>query len=100
MTHKDTHLYDRFRENVFPALLSKVEEFELYGYDKVNENDLWQFLTRKVWKRASEEKQLHEIVSDIMNVKVGDYMNYATVEAFKSPSWFEGEGKDVLEKLL
>ncbi|MFT4412766.1 post-transcriptional regulator [Fredinandcohnia humi] len=100
MSQKDTHLFDSFRESVAPALKSKLEEFDLYGYDKVTEDELWNFLKNKTWKKVSEEKPIHQIVNDILTVKVGDYMNYVTVEAFKAPNWFEGEGKDVLEKLL
>ncbi|WP_449538387.1 post-transcriptional regulator [Ferdinandcohnia sp. Marseille-Q9671] len=93
-------MYDKYRENVRPFLKSKLEEFQLYGYDKVKEDELWGFLRNKTWRKEKEEKPLHQIVSDILSVKVGDFMNYATVEAFKEPNWFEGEGKDVLEKLL
>ncbi|MEH7384115.1 post-transcriptional regulator [Bacillus sp. JJ1521] len=93
-------MYDKFRETVRPFLQSKLGEFELYGYDSVNEEGLWEFLKNKTWRKEKEERLLHQIVNDILSVKVGDYMNYATVEAFKAPNWFEGEGKDVLEKLL
>ncbi len=100
MNQTETHMYDRFRETVRPFLKSKLEEFELYGYDSVNEEELWEFLKNKTWRKEKEEKLLHQIVGDILSVKIGNYMNYATVEAFKAPNWFEGEGKDVLEKLL
>jgi hypothetical protein len=92
--------YDQYKDTVKPALISKINEFELYGYDKVLENELWEFLNKKKWKREREEKRLHEIVSDILAVKVGEYMNYATVEAFKSPDWFSGDGLKELDKLL
>ncbi|RFB17652.1 post-transcriptional regulator [Bacillus sp. HNG] len=100
MNQAETHMYDKFRETVRPVLKSKLEEFELYGYDSVKEDELWKFLKNKKWRKEKEEKLLYQIVNDILSVKVGDYMNYATVEAFKAPNWFEGEGKDVLEKLL
>ncbi|THE15333.1 post-transcriptional regulator [Bacillus timonensis] len=100
MNQAETHMYDRFRETVRPFLKSKLEEFELYGYDSVKEEELWEFLKNKKWRKEKEEKLLYQIASDILSVKVGEYMNYATVEAFKGPNWFEGEGKDVLEKLL
>ncbi|MEH7379817.1 post-transcriptional regulator [Bacillus sp. JJ1533] len=93
-------MYEKFRETVRPFLKSKLEEFKLYGYESVKEEELWEFLKNKTWRKEKEEKRLHQIVNDILSIKVGDYMNYATVEAFKSPNWFEGEGKDVLDKLL
>ncbi|WP_042342325.1 post-transcriptional regulator [Bacillus timonensis] len=93
-------MYDKFRETVRPFLKSKLEEFELYGYGSVKEDELWNFLINKTWRKEKEEKILNQIVSDVLAVKIGDFMNYATVEAFKEPNWFEGEGKNVLEKLL
>ncbi|WP_077621033.1 post-transcriptional regulator [Bacillus sinesaloumensis] len=93
-------MYDKFRETVRPFLKSKLEEFELYGYDRVTEEELWGFLKNKTWKKEKEEKRLYQLVGDILSVKVGDYMNYVTVEAFKAPSWFEGEGKDALNNLI
>src|SRR5690606_7919163 len=100
MGQVEIHMYDKYREKVRPFLKSKLEEFELYGYDSVKEEELWDFLKSKTWRKEKEEKLLYQIVSYILSIKVGDYMNYATVEAFKAPNWFEGEGKDVLEKLL
>lgn len=100
MSQSENHMYDKYRETVRPFLKSKLEEFVLYGYDSVKEEELWAFMKSKTWRKEREEKQLHQIVSDILGVKVGDYMNYATVEAFKAPNWFEGEGKAALEKLL
>ncbi len=92
--------YEQFRDAVKPALLSKIEEFQLFGYDKVTEEELWNYLIKKKWKRDREEKLLYQIVNDIFDVKVGEYMNYATVEAFKSPNWFSEDGINELSKLL
>lgn len=83
------HPYDRFREKVAPALLSKVEEFHVLGYDQVTMDELWAYLVKKPWRRPKEEIRIYEIVANIMSVKIGEYMNYATVEAFKEPSPFE-----------
>ncbi|MFE8703488.1 post-transcriptional regulator [Cytobacillus sp. FJAT-54145] len=77
------HEYDCFRNKVQPALECKLDEFSLLGYGTVNEHDLWSFLTRKKWRKPKEEIMLFEIVQDILGIKIGEYMNYATVEAFK-----------------
>lgn len=77
------HEYDCFRNKVQPALECKLDEFSLLGYETVNEQDLWSFLTRKKWRKPKEEIMLFEIVQDILGIKIGEYMNYATVEAFK-----------------
>ncbi|MBD8069320.1 post-transcriptional regulator [Bacillus sp. PS06] len=92
--------FDQYRNDVKPALKSKLEEFILYGYDSVTEEELWQYLCKKKWKRERETKLLYQIVNDILSVKIGEYMNYATVEAFKSPDWFSNQGQEELSKLL
>ncbi|QOR65660.1 post-transcriptional regulator [Cytobacillus suaedae] len=95
------HPFDQFRAQVEPALISKLEEFELFGYDKVTEEELWEFLTKKRWKRANEERKLHEIVNDILSLNVSDYITYATIEAFKSSdNLFSEEGKESYKALF
>lgn len=80
-----SHEYDRFRFEVQPALQSKLEEFNVLGYGSINEEELWGYLTNKKWKKVKEDVRLYEIVDDILSVKLGEYMSYATLEAFKSP---------------
>jgi len=41
------HPYDEYFELLQPALKSKVEEFLLIGYGKVEIKDLWEYLTKK-----------------------------------------------------
>ncbi|AIE60864.1 post-transcriptional regulator [Bacillus methanolicus] len=77
------HEYDRFRTLVKPALESKLNEFRLLGYEKITEQELWDFLTKKKWKKVREEIHLYQIVQEILSVQVNEYMNFATVEAFK-----------------
>lgn len=77
------HEYDIFRIEVRPALESKLDEFRLLGYEKVTEQELWEFLTNKKWKKRKENSRLFKIVEEIMAVKVGEYIQYATIEAFK-----------------
>lgn len=78
------HNYDRFRKAVHPALTSKMEEFSLLGYGTISQDSLWDFLRKKKWRKPKEDVMVYEVVSDILSVNVGEYMNYATVEAFKS----------------
>ncbi len=95
------HPFDVYRTQVEPALISKLEEFELFGYDKVTEAELWEFLTKKRWKRVNEERKLHEIVNDILSLNVSDYISYATIEAFKSSdNLFSEEGKESYKALF
>jgi hypothetical protein len=76
--------YDRFYEDVQLVLKSKVEEFSFLGYESVSEQDIWAFLTEKKWKKAKEGLQLFEIVQSILSLKVGEFMNYKTVQTLKN----------------
>ncbi|ESU30711.1 hypothetical protein G3A_20605 [Bacillus sp. 17376] len=78
-----SHQYGRFYRQVKPALESKVEEFGIFGYEQVKEKELWDYLTKKKWKKPKEEVQMYEIVADILSAKIGEVMNFTTVEAFK-----------------
>lgn len=93
------HKYDHFRNQVQPALKSKLEEFELLGYGTVLEDTLWKFLAKKKWKKPKEEMKLFEIVQDILSVDAGEYMSFVTVEAFKESEFYFVNGDDLKELL-
>lgn len=78
-----SHRYGRFYKQIKPALKSKEEEFKLLGYENVSEAQIWEYLSKKKWKKPKEEIHLYEIVADILSAKMGDVMNFTTVEAFK-----------------
>ncbi|TKC20057.1 post-transcriptional regulator [Robertmurraya kyonggiensis] len=93
------HAYERFRNDVKPALKSKVEELSLLGYGTIQEQQLWDFLINKKWKRVKEDIKLFEIVEEVMSVKAGEYMNYASVEALKLTE-FSFDNEEELKELL
>ncbi|WP_102345440.1 post-transcriptional regulator [Bacillus sp. Marseille-P3661] len=76
-----------YKKQVKPAIESKVEELRLLGYDRVTEEEVWDCLHKKVWKK-NNVKALHEIVEDILTLKVGTYMSYITVKAYQAPDFF------------
>nr|WP_263325606.1 post-transcriptional regulator [Neobacillus sp. Marseille-Q6967] len=95
-----SHAYNYFRPEVAPALKSKIEEFRLLGYDAVSENELWDFLIKKRWKKVKDEKKLYEIVDDILSVKVSDYISYTTINTYKNHDFNlddENEWKELLK---
>lgn len=94
------HIYDKNFKKLEPALKSKLEELDLIGYGQVSMKDLWSYLTKKKWKNVNKEIHIHELVSDILSVKAGDFMNFATVEAFRSPNWFAELNEEELQELL
>lgn len=80
---KINHIYDHLRNDVQPALNSKLEEFSMLGYGQVAEQELWDFLIKKKWKKLNESKRISEIVDDILSVKVGEFFSFASIEALK-----------------
>jgi hypothetical protein len=95
----NSHIYDHFRIQVQPALVSKLSEFHLLGYDSVSENELWNFLIKKKWKKIKGEMKLYEIIQEILSVRVSDYMSYATIEAYKTVE-FSLDDENELKELL
>jgi hypothetical protein len=96
----EKHPADLYKDHLRPFLYSKLEEFKILGYDDVKLESLWSFLTNKKWRKM-KEPQIHALADSIMTVKIGEFMNYATVESFKTANWFESEeGSQVLEDLL
>ena len=94
-----SHIYDEFRTQVQPAIVSKLEEFRLLGYDSVAESELWEFMKKKKWKKISEDIKLYEIIDDILSVKIGDYMNFTAIESYKT-SEFSFDDENELKELL
>ncbi|MEW9053749.1 MAG: post-transcriptional regulator [Neobacillus sp.] len=94
------HAYDHFRTQVEPALVSKLEEFRILGYNAVSEKELWKYLTKKKWKKVKEEVKLYEIIGEILSVKVSDYLSYTTIETYKHNDFSfddENEWKELLK---
>ena len=91
--------YESFHILVKPALLSKQEEFLLLGYDNVSQADIWTFLLKKKWRKGDHEMKLFEVVQSILSIKVGELINFMSVEALKDAEFtFENEEERV--KLL
>lgn len=96
----DKHPAELYKDHLRPFLYSKLEEFNILGYDEVELGSLWSYLIEKKWRKM-QEPQIHALADSILSVKIGEYMNYATVESFKTSNWFESdEGSQVLEDLL
>lgn len=91
--------YDHFRDQVRPVLESKLEEFRILGYDSISEEDLWNFLLRKKWKKAKEKVKLFQVIQDIFSIKVSDYISFATIEAYKENE-FSMNNEDDWKELL
>lgn len=95
-----THPYDQYRKQVRAVLESKLEEFRLLNYDHITEQELWDYLLAKKWRKGKETIHLYEIVNDIFSLKVSDFITYATVQHLQSPDFFSEEGLEGLNDLL
>lgn len=90
---------NKYRNEVEPALKSKQEEFLILGYDQFTEDDIWNYLMKKKWIKLKSELKLHEIVQQILALKIGDFMNFRTVEAFKETEFSMENQEDLMELL-
>ena len=59
---------------------SKAEEFQLMGYDHVKGVEIWKCISAKY---TTSQPPLHQIVNDILTLKVTTFMNWMTLNAYK-----------------
>jgi len=59
---------------------TKAEEFRLLGYDQVAGPDVWECVSDKYRKGMPA---LHQIVSDILSLRVTQFMNYITLNLYR-----------------
>jgi hypothetical protein len=97
---KNHHPYQRFYHRLTPALVSKVEEFRLLGYESVQLDSLWNYFIKKKWKNAQQDVRIYQLVSDIIALKPGDFMNYATVEAYRSSPLLTDQNREEIQYLF
>lgn len=80
--------FEVWKDDVKPALISKMEEFHLIGYDRVTLEELWECVLAKL-KKEKELVRIHNLVRIILTLKATDYMTWLTVAAYRGPNWFE-----------
>ena len=97
---KNHHPYQRYYHRLKPALVSKVEEFRLLGYGAIDMDSLWNYFIKKKWRNIQQDMRIYELVSDIISLKPGDFMNYAQVEAYRSSSIFTEQNQKQLQALF
>lgn len=61
---------------------SKTEEFALFGYKRITGEDIWKCVSAKY--KEDDLPPLHQIVNDILSLKVTSYMNWMTMNALKT----------------
>ncbi|WP_307474214.1 post-transcriptional regulator [Cytobacillus purgationiresistens] len=93
------HAYDIFQEDVEPAIQVKLDEFKLLGYEKVNGNEIWSFLVKKKWRNPKSDIRLFEIVDEVLAIKVGEFINFSTMEVYRDKE-FSLDNEDEMRELL
>lgn len=73
---------ETWKQELRPALESKTQEFQMMGYSRATEEDIWKCLVKKVWK-GNPEKRLYEVVQDILHLSSSIYMSYLTIDAYQ-----------------
>ncbi len=98
--NNNQHPYDRFFTSLEPALISKVEEFEVLGYGKANVERLWALFNEKKMEKTRVTCLAVSTSQRCINGKAWKYMSFETVEAYRSPNWFAEVNEEELNNLL
>lgn len=76
----DEYTEQELNELIEQLCRSKAEEFRMIGYEQVSGEDIWNCVSDKYHKGIPS---LHQVVNDILSLKVTSFMNYMTLSAFK-----------------
>ncbi|MBB3109931.1 hypothetical protein FHS18_001994 [Paenibacillus phyllosphaerae] len=68
-------------ESIEELCESKAYEFRLVGYEHVTGQDIWQCVSDRY--RKTGEPARHEVVNDILSLKVTKFMNFLTISAYR-----------------
>jgi len=60
--------------------VSKAEEFRMLGYEQVTGEEIWDCVSDK-YKNGTPP--LYQVVNDILSLKVTQFMNWMTMNAYK-----------------
>ncbi|MBC1663492.1 hypothetical protein HB955_04900 [Listeria welshimeri] len=75
-----TDRFSAWYEDLEPAILIKVEDFHILGYREIKASHIWAFLTEEKWKN-NPAPALHERINDVMQMKVGQLMQFIMTTA-------------------
>lgn len=88
-------------DDMQPALVSKKNEFHMYGYTTVTEEDIWIYCVRKVWRKKDVSTlRVYEIANDILRILPAAFMTFTQIEEQRSSDWFSDLNSDELQTLL
>ena len=80
--------FEVWRQDLEPAILSKVDEFHFLGYDRATAEEVWECVVYQL-RKEKEFIHLHAFVNRILTLKPQTYMTWLTVNSYKNPEdWF------------
>lgn len=80
--------FEVWRSDIQPALISKVDELHLLGYDRANEDDVWTCVLYQLRKKK-EFMHKHAFVNSVLTLKPQTFMTWLTIHSYKEPTdWF------------
>ncbi|WP_245705207.1 post-transcriptional regulator [Alteribacillus persepolensis] len=77
--------FDVWKEDAWPALKSKVEEFHLLGYHHADEEAVWDCVVEKLRKKK-DYVRFHVVINMILTLRLSEYMNRLTIQSYKESS--------------
>jgi hypothetical protein len=81
--------FELWRDDVHPAIVSKVDELHLLGYDRATEDEVWACVLHRLRKEKNFVAK-HVFVHAILALSPQQYMTWLTAEAYKQPEdWFQ-----------
>lgn len=97
---KETHPYEQYRQALHLAIKSKCDEFAILGYSDVTMTQVWEYMLMKKWKKTEDDIHFHKLVNDVLTVKIGEFMHFKTIEAFKYSQENKGPDFDSFKDLF
>lgn len=93
--------YHEIFTHVLPALESKRNEFVVYQYDTVTEQDIWKYCVTKKWRKKDVPSlPLYQIINDILTISPSEFMTFEHIENQRTANWFSEVSQDELQMLL
>ncbi|WP_431027318.1 post-transcriptional regulator [Lysinibacillus sp. LZ02] len=93
--------YESLYRKMQLVLQSKLEEFELYEYDAITMEQLWQYCVEKKWrKKVVEELPLHVVVSTIFSITPSELLNHVQIKELQFNDGIIDLNAEDLEALL
>ncbi|MFC4738238.1 post-transcriptional regulator [Bacillus daqingensis] len=93
--------WDVWKEKLGPVLVSKAEEWRIYGHEQVTEEEVWNTFKEKMKRKSDipDSIRLHWITAELFKTSASDYMTQLTVGAYKADDWFTSKGSFSLKDL-